>query len=227
MIHCRTRRRTTTTVRRPLVVCYHAVSPTWEHRLSIHPDLLLRQVLLLARFRRVRVTFDDAFRSAARVFPALRDLGVPVQLFVCTGYARDGAHLAIGELRGDDPAELATMDWDALRVHAEEGVAIGSHTVSHAHLPRLSDAELRRELSDSKAEIEAHLGRACTDLAYPYGEHDGRVRAAARAAGYDSAYSLWRDRRGDPYARRRLDLYRRHGPVRALLMTTPLDRLVA
>lgn len=182
---------------------------------------------MLARFRRVRVAFDDAFRSAAAVFPQLHRLGVPVQIFVCTGYALDGAPLAIAELQGDDPAELATMDWDALRVHAEQGVAIGSHTVSHPHLPRLADTELLRELSDSKAEIEAHLGRACTELAYPYGEHDERVRAAARAAGYDSAFSLWDGRRGDPYALRRLDLYRRHTPVRALLMTTPLHRLVA
>ncbi len=211
----------------PLVLCYHAVSQAWGHRLSIQPDLLLSQVRALSRLRTVRVTFDDAFSSAAAVFPHLHRLGVPVQIFVCTGYAHDGAPLAIPELQGDDPTELATMDWDALRAHAEEGVAIGSHTVSHPHLRTLSDTELRRELSDSKAEIEAQLGRACTELAYPYGEHDARVRAAARAAGYDSAFSLWGGRRGNPYAVRRLDLYRRHSPVRALLMTTPLHRLVA
>jgi peptidoglycan/xylan/chitin deacetylase (PgdA/CDA1 family) len=184
-------------------------------------------VRALDRVWEVRATFDDAYRSAAGVLPALRELGVPSQLFVCTRYARDGAPLAIAELQGDEPAELATMDWDTLRLHAEEGVAIGSHTVSHPHLPRLSDTELRRELSDSKAEIEAQLGRACTELAYPYGEHNERVRAAARAAGYDCAFSLWGGRRGDPYAVRRLDLYRRHTPLRALLMTTPLHRLVA
>jgi peptidoglycan/xylan/chitin deacetylase (PgdA/CDA1 family) len=227
MIRWRTRRRTTTTVRSPLVLCYHAVSPTWEHRLSIQPDLLLSQVRVLSLLRTVRVTFDDAFTSAGAVFPQLHGLGVSVQIFVCTGYALDGAPLAVAELEGDDPAELATMDWDALRVHAEQGVAIGSHTVSHPHLPRLSDIELLRELSDSKAEIEAQLGRACTELAYPYGEHDERVRAAARAAGYGWAFALWGGRRGDPYALPRLDLYRRHTPARALLMTTPLHRRVA
>jgi peptidoglycan/xylan/chitin deacetylase (PgdA/CDA1 family) len=211
-----TRNPPTTSVRRPLVLCYHAVSPTWEHRLCIQPDLLLRQVGVLARFRRVRATFDDAFRSAARVFPALEQMGVPLQLFVCTGYARDGAPLTIPELEGDDPEELATMSWDELRAHAERGVEVGSHGVSHPRLTQLSDDEVRRELRDSKEQIEGELGRPCVDFAYPYGEHDGRVRGLVRAAGYERAYGLT-DGDGDPFALHRLDLYRRHTPVRALL----------
>jgi peptidoglycan/xylan/chitin deacetylase (PgdA/CDA1 family) len=200
-----------TRIRSAVVLCYHAVSPTWEHRLSITPDLLLRQVRVLKRFRRVRASFDDAFRSGASVFPELERLGVPVQVFVCTGYARDGAPLTISELVGDDPQQLATMTWDELQ-HLD----VGSHGVTHAHLTRLSDEELRRELVESKRQIEDELGRACPDFAYPYGEHDDRVRAAVRAAGYERAYGLV-DGGDDPYALRRLDLYRRHTPFRALL----------
>jgi peptidoglycan/xylan/chitin deacetylase (PgdA/CDA1 family) len=184
--------------------------------MSIQPDLLLRQVRMLARFRRVRVSFDDAFRSATMVFPALRQLGLPLQIFVCTGYAREGASLTIPEFAGDDLEQLRTMTWDDLRTHADAGITIGSHGVTHAHLTRLGEGELRRELVESRDQIEAELGRPCTELAYPYGEHDERVRAAARAAGYERAYGL-RERGEDPYALPRLDVYRRHGPVRALL----------
>jgi peptidoglycan/xylan/chitin deacetylase (PgdA/CDA1 family) len=201
---------------RPLVLCYHAVSPDWEHRLAIQPDLLLRQVRVLSRFRQVRVTFDDAFRSAATVFPELERLGVPVQIFVCTKYALVGAPLTIPELAGDDPEQLATMNWDELREQAARGIAIGSHAVSHPHLTTLSEDELRRELNESREEIEDRLGRPCEDLAYPYGEHDERVRAAARAAGYRRAYAL-RGSRSDAYATPRLDLYRRHTVPRTLL----------
>lgn len=201
---------------RPLVLCYHAVSPTWEHRLAIQPDLLLRQIRALSRFRPVHATFDDAFRSAPSIFPALELLGVPIQIFVCTSYARTGAPLTLPELAGDDPEQLATMDWDELLEHAQRGVAIGSHAVSHPHLTRLSADELRRELNESKEEIEDRLGRPCEDLAYPYGEHDARVRAAARAAGYGRAYAL-RGSRSDPYAAPRVDLYRRHTVPRTIL----------
>ncbi len=201
---------------KPLVLCYHAVSPAWEHRLSIQPDLLLRQVRALSRFWWVHTTFDDAFRSAAAVFPELQRLGVPIQIFVCTKYALVGAPLAIPEFAGDDPVELATMNWDELRDHAARGIAIGSHAVSHPHLTTLPDGELRRELTESKREIEDRLGRQCEDLAYPYGEHDERVRAAARAAGYGRAYAL-RGSRSDAYAAPRVDLYRRHTVPRTLL----------
>jgi peptidoglycan/xylan/chitin deacetylase (PgdA/CDA1 family) len=206
----------TTGSSRPLVLCYHAVSPTWDHRLCLEQELLLRQVRALSRYWQVHATFDDAFRNAAIVFPALEQLGVTIQIFPCTKFAREGAPLAIPELAGDDPAQLTTMTWDDLRGHADRGVAIGSHTISHPHLTRLSDAELRHELEDSKDELEAELGRPCTELAYPYGEHDARVRAAARAAGYRVAYAL-RGRKGDPYSRPRVDLYRRHTPLRTFL----------
>jgi peptidoglycan/xylan/chitin deacetylase (PgdA/CDA1 family) len=183
-------------------------------------------VTALARFRRVRVTFDDAFRSVAVVFPELERLDVPIGIFVCTGYAHDGAPLTIPELATDDPDELATMTWDQLRDLAGRGAQVGSHTVSHPRLPELSDVELRRELTDSKEQIEAELERPCPELAYPYGEHDERVRTGARNAGYERAYALDVPR-GDPYAAPRLDLYRRHSPARAVLMSTRLGRFVA
>ena len=164
----------------------------------------------------MRASFDDAFRSAATVFPALERLGVPIQIFVCTKYARNAAPLTIPELAGDDPEQLATMSWDELRAHVARGVAIGSHGVSHAHLTRLSDDELRRELTESKEAIEDELRAPCRFMAYPYGEHDERVRAAVRAAGYERAFGL-RERGRNPYALRRVDLYRRHGPASALL----------
>ena len=173
----------------PLVLCYHAVSSTWEHRLSIHPQLLVRQVRALSRFRRLRISFDDAFRNAATVFPDLERLGFPITVFICTALARNGTPLSIPELAGDDPDELATMGWDELRSLADRGIGIQSHGVSHAHLTQVSDDELRAELVDSKAEIED---------AFPL--RIGGIRLGV------------------------LDLYRRHTPARALLMTTPLHR---
>jgi peptidoglycan/xylan/chitin deacetylase (PgdA/CDA1 family) len=184
--------------------------------LCIHPELLLRQVRALQRFRPVHATFDDAFESAASVFPALRDLGVTLQIFVCSAFAHDRAPLTIPELAGDDPPELATMTWDELRMHADDGVLVGSHAVTHPHLPAVGDDELRRELRDSKAAIEDELGLRCPDFAYPYGEHDVRVRGAVRAVGYERAYAL-RTWQRDPYALPRVDLYRRHSVPRTLL----------
>jgi peptidoglycan/xylan/chitin deacetylase (PgdA/CDA1 family) len=169
----------------------------------------------------VHVTFDDAFRSIETVLTQVRELGVPITIFVCSGYADlSGAPLAIPELAGDDPDELRTMSWDELRTHAAEGIEIGSHTITHAHLIDLGDAALTRELLEPKQRLEDELGRRCRRFAYPYGEHDARVRAAVRAAGYERAYALWW-RRGDPFATPRVDLYRRHSLPRTLALTAP------
>jgi hypothetical protein len=54
----------------------------------------------------------------------------------------------------------------------------------------LSDADLDRELSASRARCEERLGIACRSLAYPYGGHDERVVRAARAAGYSAACTV-------------------------------------
>ena len=99
--------------------------------------------------RLLHVTFDDAFASVQNALPTLRRLRIPATIFVCTDLAAGGAPLAVAELdRVTQRDELRTLDWDALRAMSEdELIEIGSHTRTHAHLPRLSDAELRRSSS--------------------------------------------------------------------------------
>ena len=215
-------------VRRGVVLCYHAVSADWSHRLALPPAQLLRQVRTARRLcGHVHVTFDDAYRSILDVVPELLRQAVPVSVFVCTDFAdRGGAPLDVPELAPADErdlAGLATLSWDELRNLASHGVEIGSHTVTHPHLPGLGDDELAQELRDSKRRIETELGEPCRRLAYPYGEHDLRVRSAAREAGYEEAFAL-RAASGDRFALPRVDLYRRDTALRAALKTSVLHR---
>jgi peptidoglycan/xylan/chitin deacetylase (PgdA/CDA1 family) len=228
---------------RPLVLCYHAVVDGEPQRLHVRRDALESQLKSLLRRgyrpvtaadaverrgRLLHVTFDDAFRSVADVLPLLAELGVRTTIFACTSYAQDGRPFGVPELRADaeaHPAAFATMDWDALRAAASGDVEIGSHTVSHPHLTRLSDAELDRELRESKTEVEDALGTPCRYLAYPYGDEDERVRAAARRAGYEAAFAAdpgrgYDDRFGLP----RLAVYRHDSAIGFRLRTSPLVR---
>ncbi|HST26687.1 MAG TPA: polysaccharide deacetylase family protein [Gaiellaceae bacterium] len=204
---------------KPLVLCYHAVSDSWRHLLSVPAGALEAQLDLLIRrgFRPVsateaaagtgkllHVTFDDALTSVRNVLPVLERTGAKATVFACTAYASDGRPLAVPELEGEPAEELETMQWDELRELAERGIEIGSHTVSHPHLPRLSDAELADELRASKQQLEDELRRPCPTLAYPFGDCDDRVRSAARAAGYETAFGL----PGDPTWRDRFDVFR-------------------
>jgi peptidoglycan/xylan/chitin deacetylase (PgdA/CDA1 family) len=210
---------------RSLVLCYHGVGDAWQDPLSVSLPALERQVRLAlvarrpgtlddaarGRPRRLVVTFDDAYVSVQRALPALEQAGLRAAIFACTGYG-DGRPLDIPELsgsRGIPEEERRTMTWDELGELLERGHEIGSHTVSHAHLTELGDRELEAELSGSRERLEDELGRPCRYLAYPYGDEDDRVRAAARAAGYEGAFGLpGRLSPLDPFSLPRVGIYR-------------------
>jgi peptidoglycan/xylan/chitin deacetylase (PgdA/CDA1 family) len=160
----------------------------------------------------------------ANAIPVLERLGIPATFFAATAFADDARPLDVPELAEEaraSPERLRTMSWDELAELSQRGFTIGSHTVTHPHLTSLSDGELDRELRDSRARVESRLGRACTLLAYPYGEHDMRVQAAVRRAGYEAAFALGPGtRRNNHYAIPRVDLYRRDSLFRATLKTS-------
>jgi peptidoglycan/xylan/chitin deacetylase (PgdA/CDA1 family) len=76
------------------------------------------------------------------------------------------------------------MSSDQLRALARAGHEIGSHTSTHPILTRLDDATLASELVSSRARLADAIGAPVTSIAYPNGDHDDRVVAAARRAGY-------------------------------------------
>ena len=189
-----------------LVLSYHAVSPTWTAHHSVTPTRFERQISLLvergyrgvtftdavssrARGRVVAVTFDDAYRSVIELArPILDRFGLPATLFAPTDYVDEERPLTrcAGDhwLNGPHGHELTPMSWSELRTLADAGWEIGSHSGSHPHLTGLDGRALEDELLRSKAACERHLSRRCTSLAYPYGDVDARVVAAAARAGY-------------------------------------------
>jgi peptidoglycan/xylan/chitin deacetylase (PgdA/CDA1 family) len=195
-----------------LVLCYHGVSERWPARLAVTPARLDEQVrLLLARGysgttfseaitapparRTFAITFDDAYRSVhAEAFPVLSGLGVAGTVFVPTALVGTGAPMSwpgIDEwLGGPYESELVGMSWEEIAALADAGWEVGSHTRSHPRLTEVGDEQLATELEQSRADCEQRLGRPCGSVAYPYGDVDERVEAAARAAGYATAAGL-------------------------------------
>jgi peptidoglycan/xylan/chitin deacetylase (PgdA/CDA1 family) len=227
---------------RPLILCYHNVSDEWSHALAVTQRSFERQLASVLRrgFRPIgakhvldgpprtfHVTFDDAYADLlGHAVPVLERLRIPATLFVSTEFADEGLPLAVPELAEHaraQPERLKTMTWDELGELAQRDFTIGSHTLTHPHLTTLSNGELDRELQESRARVESRLGRACTLFAYPYGEHDARVQAAARRAGYEAAFGLGLGvSRSNRYALPRADIYRRDSVFRATLKMSSL-----
>ncbi|HSN71603.1 MAG TPA: polysaccharide deacetylase family protein [Steroidobacteraceae bacterium] len=115
------------------------------------------------------------------------------------------------------------MDWSELRALADQGMDIGSHSVTHPVLSTLDDSELEFELEESRRRIESELSVVCRTLAYPLGGDRGysvsgaiavdeRVRRATDAAGYLAAFTYIpgtvRVGRDDPLQMRRVPVER-------------------
>ena len=232
-----------------LVLCYHAVSPDWEADLSVRPDALDRQLGMLRRRgyrgatfsraltepparRTAAITFDDAYRSVMDLArPILERHGFPGTVYVPTAHAgaeRPMSWPGIDHWIGTPHEhELTPMSWDELRELANAGWEIGSHTRTHPHLTQLGDEEMARELGDSRTEVEEALGLPCDTIAYPYGDVDGRVTAAARAAGYRHAAALpgrWHSPR--PLEWPRVGVYQADSPFRFRLKASAAVRRI-
>jgi peptidoglycan/xylan/chitin deacetylase (PgdA/CDA1 family) len=200
-------------VNQVVVLCYHAVSPTWSAPLSVTPDALDQQLTTLTRrgwhgvtFRQavlgphaprtLAVTFDDAFASVLTLaHPILAALGLPATVFAPTAFM-SGRRLSwpgIDHWAATAAApELTGMTWSQLGLLADQGWEIGSHTHTHPRLTQLDDGALRDELERSRAECAEHVPGAGETIAYPYGDVDERVAAAAGAAGYAAGATLSR-----------------------------------
>ncbi|MBA6237531.1 MULTISPECIES: polysaccharide deacetylase family protein [unclassified Colwellia] len=66
---------------------------------------------------------------------------------------------------------FSALSWSQLKEMSNEGLDIGSHTLSHAILTKIDDEQLYRELYESKAKIENMLDINVEGICYPNGMH--------------------------------------------------------
>jgi peptidoglycan/xylan/chitin deacetylase (PgdA/CDA1 family) len=194
----------------------------------------------------LHVSLDDAFRSnLTGVVPVAQDLGVPVTIFVptepvdrgwywwtCVERMANDDYRTVERLKSLPNAERLESLAEALRrcrpqreamtleelqrIASLDHVTIGSHTVTHPILTKCSDAELERELVDSREQLERWIGRPVTAFAYPNGSFGEREVEAVRRAGYSVAFTVEQRhafaRGDDPYRLPRLALTN-NGPL--------------
>ena len=70
--------------------------------------------------------------------------------------------------------------WSELRKLEPSVITIGSHSMTHPILPRLTEAGIEQELRDSRRILEAKLDRPVELFSYPNGDLDWRTLTVAR-----------------------------------------------
>lgn len=149
--------------------------------------------------RAAAITFDDGVACVLeKALPILQEFGYPSTAFIVSGLV--GQHNAWGDAFGLPRRRLLTRT--ETKALADEGVDIGSHTVSHIWLEKAQSDLIVREVRDSKAALEDMTGRPVLHFAYPFGSWNAAVKRAVIDAGYTGACSTLpgRTRQGaDPF----------------------------
>jgi peptidoglycan/xylan/chitin deacetylase (PgdA/CDA1 family) len=151
------------------------------------------------------ITFDDGYVDNLAACEELQKRGMRATWFIVSG--------SIGQPpRWPEDGRPAgrLLNADELREMRENGMEVGSHTVSHTRMTGLDDMNLMRELAHSKATLEDLLGSPVDSFAYPYGDWDARCAEAVQQAGYSAACTTrtgWALRDNTPYQLRRLTVF--------------------
>lgn len=132
------------------------------------------------------ITFDDGYLDTLEcAAPLLQKYGMHAVVFLVADFSRRNNWW---DLPKNIP-EAKLMEKSQVRELLAMGIEIGSHSWSHPSLPLINDADLAFEFSHSKKVVEEVIQQPVHYFAYPYGEMDDRVKAAARAAGYACAFA--------------------------------------
>lgn len=124
--------------------------------------------------RTVAITFDDGYEdNYLCAFPVLKKYNIPATIFIAAGNIGDKGYLNRRQMR-----EMANSKL----------ISIGSHTLSHAYLPNITDERrLRNEIFRSKGIIKNITGQKTVFFSYPVGGFNKKIRRLVIEAGYAGA----------------------------------------
>lgn len=125
--------------------------------------------------RPIMITFDDGYiDNYEQAYPILQKYGMTGTIFIITKLVGTKGYLT----------------WNQIAEMSQHGMEFGSHTVSHKPLTSYDREGARRELVDSKAILEQHVGKACSIIAFPEGKFNDVVMEETQDAGYTYAFTV-------------------------------------
>ncbi len=184
---------------RPVILMCHSVNTNWD-RMGLEFETFKKVILSFKESgfyflkmddlqsldsvpkKSVLLTFDDGLKdNYTYAVPLLRQLQIPAVFFIPTNF--------IGKpfVR----AQFESMDIQAIKEIANDPLfEIGSHAQTHRRFTKITEAEARYELIESKYILEKILGKQIRSFAFPYGSHTRHHHIQlAKEAGYDFIFT--------------------------------------
>ena len=164
----------------------------------------------------VLITFDDGYANNIRAaLPLLERYNFRATIFIIADYIGKNNSFEVDSRYA--AADMLTVQ--ELGQWLAAGGSIGSHTLSHPFLSKLSSDDKRREIEQSKSALEQLTGVEVISFCYPYGDFDVECMKLVERAGYRAAFAVNEHTR--PW--RIKDRYRAYRDV--IFRDTSIDRL--
>lgn len=137
----------------------------------------------------VAVTFDDGYSDNwEHAIPALMERKIPFTYFATTHYIETGEPFPHDLARG---VPLKPNTVAQIQEMAQMGIEIGAHSHTHIDFGRpLSEAELRREITDVRKRLQDWTGQPIHYFAFPYGLQKNISQRAIDTV-FDSGYKCF------------------------------------
>jgi len=137
--------------------------------------------------RYAAVTFDDGFEDAIEnAVPELIKRNVPAVFFVTTGVLGQPAAWW-PETAPERNRRIATAE--QLQQLPSEWIGLGAHTLTHPRLSQLDEEHAKREILQSRDQLEALLGRKIETFSFPYGDFNDTLVGWCREGGYKRVFT--------------------------------------
>lgn len=118
------------------------------------------------------ITFDDGYQNFYQnAFPLFRDKKMTAVSFVIYNF--------IGKSDYMDASEIKKIN--------DYGIEVGSHTLSHPDLTKITADKAKTEIENSKVGLEALLGGRIISFCYPSGKFSDATELLVKEAGYSYA----------------------------------------
>lgn len=128
--------------------------------------------------KNIILTFDDGYSDFyTDVFPLLKKYHVKATVFLITDF--------IGRKEFLKEKQIRELLGSGL-------VEIGSHTLHHVYLKKASVEVARKQIFDSRKQLEDQFGIQVTTFAYPYGVFTQKTLDLVKEASYSAAFSVIR-----------------------------------
>lgn len=138
--------------------------------LSDLTDVVYRKESILPE-RTIIITFDDGHASNYTLaYPILKKYRFKATFFVTAGWVGLPDYLS----------------WKQIREMSDNGMEIGSHTLTHPNLTELNPEQIEFELEKSKKILEDKLEKPINFLALPGSYYNSKIKKIAKEVGYVS-----------------------------------------